>query len=160
MVLETRLICKNLLAAIMIISSGCAANDSKVTDHASISGYDLTLKASKDSCLLESKIGDNVTSTNLKVEPPCYFLRQENRKLQSFSYENIGVLSVIMVIGSPISEKKKEKWTIEEDVVCGESRQGVLFKESGIAITEKILEGGVVCKDKGADEKDFWYFAH
>lgn len=160
MVLETRLICNNLLATIMLISSGCAANDSKVTDYASISGYALTLKASKGSCLLESKIGDAVTSTILKVEPPCYFLRQENSKLQSFSYEDIGVLSTIMVIGSPISEKKKEKWAIAENAVCGESRQGVLFKESGIAITEKTLEGGVVCKDKGADEKDFWFFAH
>jgi hypothetical protein len=148
------------LSAIIFVSISCVANTSKVTDHAKINGYTLTLKTSKGSCLLESKWGDAVKSTILKVKPPCYFLRQGEQKLQSFAYEDAGILSTIIVIGSIISEDKKEKWGIKEDAVCGESRQGILFKKSNMVITDKTLDGGVVCKDKGADEKDFWFFSH
>lgn len=160
MVLEAGLIRKSLFAVMLSTSSGCAANESKITDHATIEGHSLTLRMSQDSCLLDSKISSTVKTTVLDVKPPCYFLRQENQNLQSFSYKDVGVLSTIIVVGSQISDEKRKKWAIKEGLVCGESRQGILFKNSGFIVSKKILEGGVVCKDKGADEKDFWYFAH
>lgn len=160
MVLEARLTLKIVLSAFIFISSGCTANEKNITDYAEVNGYVLTLSTTNSLCLLESETGEITTATPLKVKPPCYFLRQENQKLLSFPYEDVGISSTIMVIGSQISAEKRKKWAIDQDAVCGESRQGILFRESGIEVSEKTLDGGVVCKDKGADEKDFWYFAH
>lgn len=92
MVLETGLIRKSLLALIVFVSSGCAANDVKVTDRAEILGHTLTLKTSQGSCLLDSENESTLKTRTLDVKPPCYFLRQESEELQSFSYEDVGVL--------------------------------------------------------------------
>lgn len=159
MVLEP-LIRRSILALIVFMSSGCAANDVKVTDQAEMLGHILTLKTSQGSCLLDSKTESTLKTRTLDVEPPCYFLRQGSDELQSFSYKDVGILSTIIVVGSQTSDEKRNNWAIEEGLICGESRQGILFKKSGFVATQKTLHGGVVCKDKGADEKDFWYFAH
>lgn len=160
MVLETRLIGTYLLILTAFICASCSAGDNEVSDQANIKGYDLVLRASQGLCYLDSKIGGMATSTRLKIDPPCYFLRQGSIQPQSFSYEDAGILSTIIMIGSPITDEKRKKWNIGDNDKCGEGRQAILFKKSGMAVTEKILEGGVICKDKGADEKDFWYFAH
>ena len=160
MVLEARLIHKILLATTIFISTGCIAGEDNITDRAKVEGHTLTLKMFRGTCLLDIDSRNKLVSKTLSVKPPCYFLRQNSQKPQSFSYKDVGVLSTIIVVDSQISDEKREKWGIDQVTVCGESRQGILFKKSGIVVTEKTLDGGVVCKDKGADEKDFWYFAH
>jgi hypothetical protein len=41
-----------------------------------------------------------------------------------------------------------------------EEIQGVIIKKKTIHLSKTVLQGGVYCKDKGVDEKDFWLFAH
>lgn len=159
MVLETRLVFRFLLSA-SVISSSCAANSDNTTDHAKIDGHSLTLKTSGAFCVLDIDDGDTIESKTLSVKPPCYFLRRDSEEPQSYSYNDVGILSTMIVIDSQISDEKRKKWGLSEKSICGENRQGVLVKESGVVVTEKTLDGGVSCKDQGADEKDFWYFAH
>lgn len=125
MVLEAGLICRILLISTIFIGSGCAANDSKVTDHASVRGYDLMLKTSQGSCVLESKMDDGITLTTFKIDPPCYFLRRENGELQSFSYEDVRVLSAVMVIGSLVSEKRERNGQLKKMLYA--ERRGKVF---------------------------------
>jgi hypothetical protein len=160
MVLEARLIFIFISATISFSSGGCSADDNRVTDKAVVENYELVLTSSQTKCFLDGKSSDTSYSKVLKIKPPCYFLRKENKKPQSFSYSDVGIISTLIVVGAPISNEKREKWNVDENEMCGESRQAILLKNSGLAVTEKTLEGGVTCKDKGADEKDFWYFAH
>lgn len=160
MVLETRLMRTYLLLLVTLISANCSAVDNEITDQANLEGYDLVLRSSKGLCFLDSNIGDVSKSVGIKIKPPCYFLRQGDKEPQSFAYDDVGISSTIIMVGSPISKEKREKWNIEENKICGKSRQAILIKKSGLVITERVLEGGVICANMEADEKDFWYFAH
>ncbi|WP_444903895.1 hypothetical protein ACJJIU_00935 [Microbulbifer sp. CnH-101-E] len=145
---------------ITLLTAACNASDKKVTDRAEIEGHSLILETDKGICILHIKDKELFSSKALDIAPPCFFLRQGTQEPQSFSYPDNDILSVIMVVGSPAPQEKRERWGIREETICGESRQGILFKESGEVVAGKTLKGGLVCKDKGADEKDFWYLAH
>ena len=160
MVLETRLISVIFLSISLFMSTACSAHDGKLTDQVKLEEHTLILRNYKGACLLDIEIRGEFKSETLDMKPPCYFFRKNNKNIQSFSYKDVDVLSTIIVIGSPVSEEKREKWGVDEADLCGERRQGILFKKTGVIVSEKTLDGGVVCKYKGADEKDFWYFSH
>lgn len=159
MVLETRLI-YIYLPILFLLGSGCNANGENITDEAKINGYLLILKSDEKTCYLKSTYNGTESINALKVKPPCYFLRKGSKEPQSFTYKDVDVNATILIVGSPISNETRKKWNLDEHLICGESRQAILIKQSGLNLSDKVLEGGVVCKDLGADEKDFWYFAH
>lgn len=159
MVLETRLM-GVIVALLALLSAGCLAQISQVTDQAVIEKYSLTLRAMGESCYLDTKLESSASSVKLKIKPPCYFLRRESTAPQSFSYKDAGVEHMILIIGSPVAKEKMAKWNVQPEQSCGEGRQAILIKASGLNVSDKVLEGGVVCRNLGADEKDFWYFAH
>ena len=159
MVLEVRL-SYFAICLIFFLSASCNASGDSVSDKTKILNYSLVLKSTGNSCLLDSNYKGMNKTYNLKIKPPCYFIRQENHKLQYFGYNDININAVVLVLGNPVSDKKRRKWNLEKNMVCGESRQAIIIKPSGLIISEKILQGGLSCKDHGADEKDFWYFAH
>lgn len=153
MVLETRLI---FLLAILVCTSCNAGND--ITDKATVSGHKLILVKSSNNCKL--LVENKKNSYPLLPKAPCYFLRRGSETPQSVTYEDVQVLNILIVIGSPISQSKRKKWNIENDMFCGELAQGVLIKSTGLELTSKALEEGVFCRDTGSDEKNFWYLAH
>lgn len=159
MVLETRLI-YIYLPILFLFSSSCHANSENITDKAEIKSYQLILKNKGKTCYLNSRYKGTKSNFILKMKPPCYFLRKGNKEPQSFEFKDVYVDATILIVGSPISHEKRNKWNLDKNLYCGESRQAILIKQSGLTISDKVLDGGVVCKDKGADEKDFWYFAH
>lgn len=44
-------------------------------------------------------------------------------------------------------------------MIFGEKRQAVYLSEGELTVSNTTLDGGLVCKDSGIDEKDFSYFA-
>ncbi len=159
MVLETRLSYIFLLI-LLLLSSGCNASISNISDQAELISYNLTLKNKENACLLESSYKGTKNTYVLKVKPPCYFMRKEDNKIQSFEYKDVNIKATILVLGNLVSDEKRKKWNLDEKTICGESRQAILIKPSGLSLSKKILEGGLSCKDLGSDEKDFWYFSH
>jgi len=158
MVLEIRLNIVWLLF-LLLLSSGCNATNDGITDKAEIMNYKLTLKNINDKCLLESNNNKKIKYL-LKMKPPCYFLRKQDKSIQTFEYNDVYIKATVLIIGDLISNEKRKKWNLDKKNICGESRQAILIKQAGLNISEKILKGGLICKDLGADEKDFWYFAH
>mgnify|MGYP000394870565 CR=1 FL=1 len=158
MVLETRLIS---LITILICSSCNADSDiGNITDKAVISGHTLILTESNNSCKLQIQKNNKKNTYSLLPKAPCYFLRRGSETPQSVAYDDVQVLSTLIVIGSPIAQEKRKKWNIDSNMTCGELAQGVLIKNTGLEVTSKTLEGGVFCRDTGSDEKNFWYLAH
>ncbi|VAW58418.1 hypothetical protein MNBD_GAMMA08-203 [hydrothermal vent metagenome] len=159
MVLEIRLSYISLLI-LFLLSTGCNASSSNISDKTEILNYKLILKNKNNTCLLNSNYKKTIKTFILKIKPPCYFIRKENNNLQHFEYKEVNVKAVILVLGNPISDRKRRKWNLDEKIICGESRQAILLKPSELIVSEKTLEGGLSCKDLGSDEKDFWYLAH
>jgi len=159
MVLETRLSYIFLLT-LLLLSSGCNAAGDNISDQTEIMNYKLILKNKENTCLLESNYKEAKKTYILKIKPPCYFIRKEDNNLQSFEYKEANIKATILVLGNPISDKKRKKWNLDKKTICGESRQAILIKPSGLNVSDKTLEGGLSCKDLGSDEKDFWYLAH
>ena len=96
---------------------------------------------------------------NLQVSPPCYFIR-ENGKIQSFSYSDVEVEEVLIIVGNIAEEEEKAAYGVEAYQICGTQIQGLLVKKDKIVLTEETISGAMSCKDMGLDEKDFWDFAH
>jgi hypothetical protein len=66
----------------------------------------------------------------------------------------------MIVVGTPVGTAARRAWNLPLDLACGEETQGVLIRKGEVVVTRAVHMGGVVCKDKGADEKEFWAFAH
>lgn len=158
MVLEIRLI-----SILMILfCTSCNAGDMQlnITDQAIVDGYELLVTDENKNCQLRVKHKGEDKVFPLKPEPPCYFLRRGGEKQQSVAYKDVEVLNTLIVMGTPLSSDNRKKWDIDGEMICGELAQGVLIKNEQVTVTDKILEGGVFCRDTGSDEKNFWYLAH
>jgi len=79
---------------------------------------------------------------------------------QNFKYPDVGIRATLIVIGTLITDEQRSIWKLTPDMICGNKRQGVLLLKNDIIISEQVLSSSVACKDKGSDEKDFWFFAH
>jgi len=146
------------LLCISVVS--CSFGIADETDKAIILGNKLKLKTENGTCFLYYKCPSGKSKSALTPKPPCYFLRRNSDNPQCYSYDDVNIDAVLIVVGTPISEKTRKEWGLPNDLVCGEEAQGVFLSEEGLRISKKVLRGGVLCRDKGADEKDFWFFAH
>jgi hypothetical protein len=132
----------------------------QVSDHADLHGYKFTIRVEGDACVLKYEGLPQKGQMVLVPRPPCYFLRRESSEPQSFPYQDTATKAALIVMGSPIGEETRKRWNLPGDLICGEEIQGLLIKKQQIALSSRVLRKGVWCKDKGADEKDFWLFAH
>lgn len=121
-----------------------------------VEGVSIEINAVNDQC--EIKAGDELFS--LESIPPCFVLKKENGEIESYSYKDIGVDAVIMVVGNPISESIRELYGLEQEVECGSVSHGILIKNKNVSLSKTVLRNGVYCKEYGADEKNYWMFAH
>lgn len=147
-------ICLFLLPTI----TSCVVASPAVYDEVEVEGLTLSLVEQGGRCSL--LIGDGASLVVVEPGPPCHFLRNEHGAPQTFSYEDKGVATLLVAVGTPLSEPKRMEWGIDKDVVCGEEAQGILFTGDGIKVSEMTLSEVVLCRDYGADEKIFWHFAH
>ncbi len=54
----------------------------------------------------------------LKLTPPCYFLR-ENGEIQTFSYSDVDIEKVIIIIGDIANYEEKKNTGVDSSKVCG-----------------------------------------
>lgn len=130
-----------------------------ITDSAQVGGANLQLLEIGPQCLVRFAAAPQ-DQLALVPKPPCYFVRRGSSLPQTFSYPEVAVQSVLIVVGSPASETTRKRWGLTSQMVCGEETQGVLVKRERIVVTRRVTRGGVACRDAGVDEKEFWTFAH
>jgi hypothetical protein len=130
-----------------------------VTDTAKVSGYKLQLLNKQGTCAIRYE-GSTEGQVEIAPKPACYFLRRQSTQPQSFSYPELQIEALLIVVGTPIKEETRGTWTLPADLVCGEETQAVLIKNGKVIVSAVVHRGGVVCKDQGVDEKEFWAFAH
>ncbi|NAW49892.1 hypothetical protein GNY06_00245, partial [Elizabethkingia argentiflava] len=135
----------------------------KVTDTFSVDGINFKLLQNGDQAELKTEAKDRVVKGNIKLSPPCYFLKL-NGKVQSFAYPNVKVAHTLIVLGDTVGTDVKKYFGFDENDdfsrICGEGIQGILIKKDSVIVTERVLDGGFRCVDPGTDEKDYWDFAH
>lgn len=129
------------------------------SDSVSVEGYELSLRADGETCLLHYKINSQIAKHALAPKPPCYFSRNKDGSLKNFSYPDVNVAAALIVIGTPASAEKRARWNLPEDVQCGEQNQGVLIKNGEVKVSTHV-GAELFCRDRGVDEKNFWRYAH
>ncbi len=144
----------HFLALFFLVS--CSSASENITDEISLFSNNIKLLEENEKCYL---VHEGIKEI-LSPSPPCHFLRDSKSNPQYYEYKDIGVDAALIVSGTPISKETRKEWGLPDKLVCGMASQGVLIKKHEIQVTKKVLEGGVLCREKGSDEKNFWYFAH
>ncbi|WP_419870144.1 hypothetical protein [Chryseobacterium sp. CT-SW4] len=159
---------------ISLISFSCKKNHEKVytqpvtekstaivTDTTHIDGIVLELINDNGKAELKINSEEYKLSGEIKIKPPCYFLRWEKNKVENFSYPDVGVKHTLVILGNMATEEDRKTFgAVESNNICGTGMQGILFKKDSIIVTNKTLTHSFVCADTGTDEKDFSGFAH
>ena len=123
-------------------------------DEAAVNGTGLRLISRDNACVLLHSSGE----TKLLPKPPCYFLRREGR-LQQFSYPAEGVEWVVIAAGTAADAAARRKWALPPDEMCGRESQAILRDAAGIHASGATHQGGIYCRERGVDEKEFLSFA-
>lgn len=148
---------KALLLVCGLLCTGCsAAAPPEVVDVASLPRKELKLVTRDGACVLRADASEHVLSTGA----PCFFMRAQDGKAQSHAYPAEGVEAVLIVAGTSLSAESRASWSLPPDAVCGAKGQGVLIRNGAVSVSKEVLEGGAHCRDYGADEKNYWIFAH
>ncbi|MCS4302804.1 hypothetical protein [Chryseobacterium sp. BIGb0232] len=162
------------IITLSLISFSCKKNQEKeytqsntkkstiiVTDTTNIDGVLLELINDNGKAKLKINTKEYKLSGDIKINPPCYFLRWEKNKVENFSYPDVGVKHTLVILGNMATKDDRKTFGAENsDNICGTGMQGILFKKDSIIVTNKILTHSFVCADIGTDEKDFSGFAH
>lgn len=158
-----------LVCALWLIGAACSRSSlraaapstrekesvSAVLDQAEVHGVSLQILAKENGCVLRAGPKD----FPLQLTAPCFFLRREG-KVQSFPYRDVNLNFVVIVAGTAVSDAHRKTWNLQEGEVCGEQSQAVLGSGSRVRLSKAIHQGGVYCKQRGVDQKEFWSFAH
>lgn len=148
---------KTLFSAIFsFLLVSCSAASERQIDEITVHGAKLKIFSRNQSCVLVN----NRSEIELAPTPSCYFLRTSNGAPQFYSYKDVGVDAVLIVSGTPVSEKVRKEWGLSANDMCGTVGQGILILGDKVLVTKEVLEGGVLCRDSGSDEKNYWHFAH
>lgn len=162
-----RIICVFIISIFLLscekknkIEIGGVKNRMTVTDSTIINGVKLKLIDSSGVGKLVTDSNNYKISGKIKIKAPCYFLRDSNNKVTSFSYPDIGVKHTLAIVGDILSNEEKSHYSsFGKDEIWGLKVQGILFKND-ISLTDKIVFGGPFCVNIGMDEKDYWGLAH
>lgn len=160
MVLEYNL--NNMKTTIILIIGALLSScqqTSIITDTTNIGKFKFELVQKNDQTLLRTILNKTKVEHELKLAPPCYFLRKKG-EIQTFSYPDVDIENVIIIIGDIANYEDKENYEVDSSKVCGKKIQGLIIKNGNVILTGKTISGGLSCKDNGLDEKDFWDFAH
>lgn len=133
----------------------------QVTDTAKINGVLLELIDNNGQAELKINSNKYKVSGIIKISPPFYFLRNSTKRVQDFTYKDVGVDHTLIIMGELATPQEREKFgETDRNRLCGRHMQGILLKEDSVIITNNVLKNSFVCADTGTDEKDFWGFAH
>lgn len=125
-----------------------------VTDTANIGGVLLELINDNGKAKLNINSKEYKLSGDIKIKPPCYFLRRNKNKIESFSYPDVGVKHTLVILGNMATQNDRKTFGVENsNNIYGTGMQGILFKKDSIIITNKTLTHSFVCSDIGTDER-------
>lgn len=134
-----------------------------VTDTAVAAGQQLEIITREDDCVLRVNANSATEKQEMQLSPkaPCHFLRMPgSTSPRSLQFDDVNTEAVLIVSGTPASEESRIIWKLEPGLVCGEESQGVLVRNGAVLVTQAVRKGGITCRDKGVDEKEYWAFAH
>lgn len=119
--------------------------------------YNLILGEESGKCKITYLGLKNNGEVLLGITAPCQIIRDHQHKPLLYTYKDLGNVSVILIVGGPPSQTKKDSFMKEG---CGTQVQALLVRENDISLAEEIGKGGTFCPSAGADEKMFWFLSH
>lgn len=144
-----------IFLALVILGYFPAAIASEL-DRTMFKGHELVLFAQNGQCALSI---DAHRKATLGVGLPCYFQRNKD-SLQHYTFPEFSGMTIIAIIGTPITDDLRADYKLAETAVCLRNAQGVaLNEETGITIVEQMTENGLWCRNTGVDRKFLYDFA-
>ncbi|KAA8998167.1 hypothetical protein FJU30_17285 [Affinibrenneria salicis] len=156
------LITKNIfvLTTLLLFFSQQSYAEPTVTDKFTFKQHNVTLIQQDQTCRLEISSAKDKKIYPLTLTAPCYFLRNKEAKPQSQRYPDVKAEAVFIIAGNPLSKKERKRWNLSPDTVCGTQGQGLIFDGATFSVSPKTLNHMLLCRDKGADEKNYWGLSH
>jgi hypothetical protein len=132
----------------------------QVVDETIIAGYKLTIVEHDGKCELVFQGEKGTGKLPLGSKPPCRFLTERGGKVQSYSYSDVKVKAILLVIGTQTKPEEQIPATRNKNYYCGDVNRGVIIRYDGVFVTKLTDRGYNMCTNLGAEEKIFWLFAH
>lgn len=144
--------------ATILSTLGVAGKDSEsTTEKINLRGYTLRLEECEGKCVVKYAGEKHCGELVLDIRPPCQFVRDYKSDPLSYTYEDAGNATVLVVVGA-IGDSECTDPLMKKG--CGTQTQGVILRCQGVSASKRIVKGSVWCPSKGIDEKEFWMFAH
>jgi hypothetical protein len=143
-----------LCFAMSVISPWLPESD---TTAIKLKGYTLNLQEHDGKCLITYVGQKQKGALVLGIKPPCQFVRDYKTAPLSYTYKDAQYATVLIIVGA-IGDPESEDPLMKQQ--CGTQAQGILIRHEGISASKRIVRGDIWCPAKGADEKEFWMFAH
>lgn len=156
-----------------------AASPEPAGDVQTLGDHGLQILTTADACSVRvTSSGAPPADVPLALKPPCYFLRwpyplpanpaESGGRARgakdgpmAWEYAMSGEpTTVAIVIGGPPSTTDPARLRKLEEARCGERIQGLRLGVRGVEASVRVATGSSYCELGGADEKEFWLFAH
>lgn len=99
-------------------------------------------------CAIEVRQGSGrASSLALAFGGSCDFIRDHKGEPRTYVYSDAGPATVLVAVG-------------EIQNGCGPVSQGILIRDRGVSVSNRVARGSQKCPASGLDEKEFWMFAH
>lgn len=107
-------------------------------------GWAVSLPAGNPCMVQADDAAGRVSRKPLAFGGPCELIRDHQGAPQARIY---GEVTVVVAVG-------------EIKNGCGPVAQGILVRDQGVTLSERITRGSLKCPAAGLDEKEFWLFGH
>lgn len=112
-----------------------------------VANWELTLLSKSPYCeVTASSITEREKRVNLRIPPPCGFVRSPRGEALVHGYIDVSA-DVVIVVG-------------ELERGCGRPSRGVLVRSTSVTLSPRLAHGPLKCVAKGMNEKEYWLFAH
>ncbi len=146
-----------LLITIVAALAVAGGDDKLASEATKVRGYELRLEDREGKCVVAYTGRKRRGETTLEIPPPCQFARNWRGEPQSYTYQDLGPATVLIVVGGPLDARRTDPLMKEG---CGTQAQAILLRRSGVSASKKIGKGSTLCPSAGLDEKMFSFLAH
>lgn len=124
-----------------------------------VASFALTIKETSDACALSYSREKQERFISLLLKPPCHFVLDWQRNIKAIPYEDLGPATVVIIVGTPISDNDPAHANLRIRDDCGAQIQGIVIRQNGVSALKQVHDA-VRCANNGVDEKEFWFVSH
>ena len=141
---------------LLCVSNSLFASPTSLLTEGVVGNFYLKLNNNKPQCQLIINVSDGIKKELvLKSQSPCYFFADiEQKKIQTYSYPDANIDTVLLIGGTKLvlGDKQKENRKIPANSYCTQDMQAIIVEYGKIKLTD-IDTQAFACAEDRLDEK-------